>query len=79
MKRESALVSMHRRVARRVSMMSKARAEAWLADYNAEFKRTGSIVNPHVKDLTDGFNSQSINDYVVRKVYGRIKQLGEAT
>lgn len=54
--------------------MSQAQAQEWLKEYNAELQATGpTMYHPSVRRLTGGFNSQSINFLVVRKVFDKSK------
>lgn len=74
MNRDTTLTTLRRRVAQRVRHMTKAEALAWLERYNAESPHYGAtIMHQSVRDLTGGYNSQSLNSYVVRKVYERSK------
>lgn len=73
LRREVPMTRVRRRVGQRVRRLDDAALASWLARYNADWNRAKSIVSEPVKELTGGLNSQSINAYVVRRVYDEIR------
>lgn len=67
------LTTVKRIIGQRVRRLTIDEAKDWLKKYDQHWTTHKSIVNPHVQALTGGFNSQSINSYVVRKVFDRSK------
>ena len=68
-KTPATLASMRRRVGAVVGRMTKDEALATIAQINAEQAVTGpTIFSETIRGITGGFNSQSINHYVVRKI-----------
>jgi hypothetical protein len=59
-----------RTVGSKISRMTPAQAQGKLDAINAERMAAGgaTIFHPTIKELTGGFNSQSINFYVIRKL-----------
>lgn len=76
--RDTPMTALRRRVAARVRRMTVEQATAWLNDYHANWVAHKSIVSPPIKQLTGGLNSQSINAYVVRKVFDHKRKLERA-
>jgi len=66
---------------RNVRKMNAAKAQEWLDRYNAESAavRGQTIFHESVRDLTGGFNSQSINFIVIRAVAARRAALAKVT
>jgi len=61
--------TMRRRVGAVIGRMSKDEALATIARINAEHAGPGAtIFSETIREITGGFNSQSINGYVVRKL-----------
>jgi len=55
-----------------VRKLNAAQAQAWLDRYNAENPdKGGTIFHASVREMTGGYNSQSINWIVVRAVAAR--------
>lgn len=71
---ETPMTKLRRRVAAKVSRMTVDQLVQWQAEYNAYWLLHRSIISPAIKTLTDGLNSQSINAYVVRRVYDEIRK-----
>ena len=70
------MTTLRRTVSQRVRRMTQEQAKEWLLENNRHQRHHGStIFSPQVRELTGGFNSQSINNYVVRKVYDRAKEV----
>ena len=68
-KTPATLTSMRRRVGAVVGRMTKDEALSTIAHINAEQAVTGpTIFSETIRGITGGFNSQSINNYVVRKI-----------
>ena len=65
-----------RTVLANVRRMTKAQAVAWLARYHAESiaNKGATIFHQSVRELTGGYNSQSINFWTVRTVFAKTKQ-----
>lgn len=62
-------------VARNVRKLTPAQAKTHLADIEAERKAAGdTIFHPTIRKLTGGYNSQSINFHVIRKLYDKSKK-----
>ena len=71
---DTKLTTLRKTVAQRVRRMTPAQARQWLAEYQAAQAVAGpTMFSEPVRNLTGGFNSQSINFYVVRKVFERSK------
>jgi hypothetical protein len=61
-------------VARKVSKMTPAQAQAKLDAISAETRKLGAtIFHDTIKELTGGYNSQSINFYVIRKLHDQVR------
>jgi hypothetical protein len=72
---DTPMTTLRRKVGQCVRRMTPEQAKAWLARYNAEYVGAGATMfHESVRDLTGGFNSQSINTYVIRKVFDRSKE-----
>jgi len=57
------------RVGQLVGRMTAERAKEILANIRAEDgPRGATIFHPDIRELTGGYNSQSINGYVIRKL-----------
>lgn len=70
-RRELPITKLRRRIGQKVRHMTPEQASAWYVGYVNEWNRKRSIANDHIKQITGGLNSQSINAYVIRKVYDR--------
>ena len=65
------MTTVRRRVTGKVSRMTVAKADELLLSI---LNRRGTIDQPVIRDLTGGYNSQSINTYVVRNLAVRAKK-----
>lgn len=64
-----------RKAAAKIRAMSAADAQAAIDAYNAESAVAGAtIMHATIRDLTGGFNSQSINFAVVRMLADRVRK-----
>lgn len=71
--KQTPMAALRRRVGQRVSRMTGAALNAWMAEYTANWNAHKSIISEPIKRLTGGFNSQSINAYVIRRVFDEIQ------
>ena len=77
--RQTPMERVRRTVAQRVRRMTAEQLADWMTRYAANWAAHRSVVSEPVKELTGGFNSQSINAYVVRRVYDEQRKRARAS
>lgn len=78
-RKQTPMERVRRIVGQRVRRMSDAALAEWQDRYNANWTKHRSIVSEPVKELTGGLNSQSINAYVVRRVFDERRNRARAS